>query len=86
MGEHRPYKAKVAGSSPAAPTILIFRGGSSVGLEFRPVKPGVAGSSPVRPANLKQSVLRARAFDSQLRAIQINPWVMDCPKCRLSRN
>ena len=52
MGEHRPYKAKVAGSSPAAPTIgeMYLWSGSSVGLEFRPVKPGVAGSSPVHSA------------------------------------
>ncbi len=55
MGEHRPYKPRVTGSSPVPPTTLSdglsnTRGRSSVWLERRPVTPEVASSSLVAPA------------------------------------
>ena len=49
MGEHRPYKPRVTGSSPVPPTIK--NGGvAQLWLERRPVKPEVASSSLVTPA------------------------------------
>ena len=52
LGEHRPYKPGVTGSSPVPPTTYIKRprGRSSVWLERRPVTPEVASSSLVGPA------------------------------------
>ncbi len=54
LGERRPYKPDVAGSSPAPPTIFFIKYGVVVQfrLERWPVKPEVAGSSPVNPAIL----------------------------------
>ena len=60
MGEHRPYKPGVTGSSPVPPTIRAetvdsldkFRGRSSDWLERRPVTPEVASSILVAPAIL----------------------------------
>ncbi len=56
LGEHRPYKPGVTGSSPVPPTIYIKRprGRSSVWLERRPVTPEVASSSLVGPATFQQ--------------------------------
>ena len=50
MGEHRPYKPGVAGSSPVPPMAYREWGRSSVWLERRPVTPEVASSSLVGPA------------------------------------
>ncbi len=58
LGEHRPYKPRVTGSSPVPPTksIIVYSpyygGVAQFWLERRPVKPEVAGSSPVTPAIL----------------------------------
>ena len=52
LGERRPYKPEVTGSSPVPPTSLTsHRGRSSVWLERRPVTPEVASSSLVVPAS-----------------------------------
>ncbi len=67
MGERRPYKPKVTGSSPVPPTksaLYIFspheaesiRGRSSVWLERWPVTPEVASSSLVAPATVNRSL------------------------------
>ena len=54
LGEHRPYKPRVTGSSPVPPTRIknekVMRGRSSVRLERWPVTPEVASSSLVGPA------------------------------------
>ena len=56
LGEHRPYKPRVTGSSPVPPITHpsiknpIIWGRSSVWLERRPVTPEVASSSLVVPA------------------------------------
>ncbi len=49
LGEHRPYKAGVTGSSPVpSTTSFAFRFGWLAQLgEHRPYKAGVTGSSPV---------------------------------------
>ena len=54
LGEHRPYKPVVTGSSPVPP--MIVRGRSSAWLERRPVTPEVASSSLVGPA-IKKSCM-----------------------------
>ena len=64
LGEHRPYKAGVTGSSPVSSTIyiiLIHKLFNSYGRlaqlgEHRPYKAGVTGSSPVSSTILKNSV------------------------------
>ena len=65
LGEHLPYKQRVAGSNPVLPTIKIntsYNGESfQLGtwcswLTHWPVKPEIAGSSPVVPAIRKQGV------------------------------
>ena len=48
LGEHRPYKPRVTGSSPVPP--ITYGGVAQLWLERWPVKPEVAGSSPVTPA------------------------------------
>ena len=50
LGEHMPYKHRVIGSIPVAPTNI--RPGSSVWLERQPVTLEVEGSSPFRVASL----------------------------------
>ncbi len=55
LGEHRPYKARVTGSSPVQPTTLkvthlkILYGLLAQLGEHRPYKARVTGSSPVQP-------------------------------------
>ena len=75
LGEHRPYKPRVTGSSPVPPTIefikmlagittnLYFGGVAQLWLERRPVKPEVASSSLVVPANkFKQTPYHLPSF------------------------
>ena len=58
MGEHRPYKPRVAGSNPVPPT----KGGVvQFWLERRPVTPEVASSSLVVPAIEKTRVTLIRS-------------------------
>ncbi len=63
LGEHRPYKAGVTGSSPVSSTTSVFRSDytslsyhkigrlAQLG-EHRPYKAGVTGSSPVSSTTL----------------------------------
>ena len=69
MGEHRPYKPGVTGSSPVPPTTLFYEwygesypqlnktcgGVVQFWLERRPVTPEVEGSSPFVPAILNKA-------------------------------
>ena len=50
LGEHLPYKQRVIGSSPIAPTTLFFKLGRLAQLgEHLPYKQRVIGSSPIAP-------------------------------------
>ncbi len=64
LGEHRPYKAGVTGSSPVSSTnhfiprfisSILYSGRLAQLGEHRPYKAGVTGSSPVSSTTLKKS-------------------------------